>query len=118
MSATIHDGNDASIETKTTDETRLFTWICLTLLLTAPLGLTGSEGAGSSGQEFHWIETENFDQYGGWVLDTQYVHLMGSAYLIASGIGKPVEDAITKVPVSRAGRYQVWVRARNWLPPH
>lgn len=98
--------------------TPLFTWLCLTLLVTAPHRLTGGEGTGPSGLRFHWIETEDFDQYGGWVLDTQYVNLMGSAYLIAAGIGKPVADAVTKVLVSQAGRYQVWVRARNWLPSH
>lgn len=68
--------------------------------------------------QFLWVDTEDFDQYGGWTLDTQYVHLMGSAYLIAAGIGQPVEDAVTEVKVSDAGRYHVWVRARNWLQKH
>lgn len=96
----------------------LCSWLCLAILLTAPHRVSGGEGGGSSGQRFHWIETEDFDQYGGWTLDTQYVHLMGSAFLIATGIGKPVEDAHTQVDISQAGRYHVWVRARNWLPSH
>ncbi|MBN2449654.1 MAG: FAD-dependent oxidoreductase [Lentisphaeria bacterium] len=62
-----------------------------------------------------WIEAEEFAEYGGWLLDTQYVHLMGSAYLIAAGIGVPVADATTECSVPAAGEYHVWVRARNWL---
>ena len=29
---------------------------------------------------FLWIDAEDFSDYGGWQLDTQFVHLMGSAY--------------------------------------
>ncbi len=65
-----------------------------------------------------WVDAEDFSDYGGWLLDTQFVHLMGSAYLIAAGIGTPVPDATVRVPVARAGRYRVWVRTRNWLPDH
>ena len=36
------------------------------------------------------VETESFDDYGGWSLDTQFMDQMGSPYLIAHGIGKPV----------------------------
>lgn len=64
---------------------------------------------------FLWVEAEDFEDYGGWVLDTQFVHLMGSAYLIAAGTGRPVEDAKTKVLVPRAGRWRLWVRCKNWL---
>ncbi|NOZ21675.1 MAG: FAD-dependent oxidoreductase [Planctomycetes bacterium] len=64
---------------------------------------------------FIWIDAEDFADYGGWCLDTQFVHLMGSAYLIASGIGKPVADATVKVDIPQAGTYRLWVRAKNWL---
>ncbi|NQT51640.1 FAD-dependent oxidoreductase [bacterium] len=67
---------------------------------------------------FLWIDAEDFDDYGGWWLDTQFVHLMGSSYLIAAGIGKPVKDATVDVQVPKAGRYRLWVRARNWLKAH
>ena len=66
-------------------------------------------------QGFIWIDAEDFTDYGGWLLDTQFVHLMGSAYLIAAGIGKPVKDATVNVDVPAAGKYRVWVRARNWI---
>ncbi|MEO2046986.1 MAG: FAD-dependent oxidoreductase [Pirellulales bacterium] len=63
------------------------------------------------------VEAEAFDDLGGWVLDQQFMDLMGSPYLLAHGIGTPVSDAITTVPFSRAGKYRVWVRTRNWVAP-
>ncbi|NOY79570.1 MAG: FAD-dependent oxidoreductase [Kiritimatiellaeota bacterium] len=67
---------------------------------------------------FVWIDAEDFTDYGGWLLDTQFVHLMGSAYLIAAGIGRPVKDATVEFELPAAGRYRLWVRARNWLPEY
>ena len=63
---------------------------------------------------FYYIDTEDFDHYGGWQMDNQFVHLMGSPYLLATGIGKPVEDATISIKISRGGEYHVWVRDRNW----
>ena len=62
---------------------------------------------------FLYIDAEDFDEYGGWRMDTQFVHLMGSAFMMATGIGTPVEDATTTINVPKAGEYHVWVRARN-----
>lgn len=67
---------------------------------------------------FLWIDAEDFTDYGGWSLDTQFVHLMGSAYLIAAGVGKPVADATVQVDIPRAGSWKLWVRSRNWLKDH
>jgi len=67
---------------------------------------------------FLWIDAEDFEDYGGWLLDTQFVHLMGSAYLIAGGVGKSVADATTEVEIETAGTFRVWVRSRNWLKDH
>ena len=67
---------------------------------------------------FLWLETENFMEYGGWKLDTQYINLMGSAYLIAPGVGNPVADAATVVLLPRSGMFKVWVRTRDWLPEY
>ena len=67
---------------------------------------------------FLWIDAEDFEDYGGWCLDTQFVHLMGSAYLIAAGIGRPVQDARTTIQLSEGGDYRLWVRSKNWLPSH
>jgi hypothetical protein len=62
------------------------------------------------------IEAEDFASYGGWVLDSQFEVQMGSPYLMAHGLGRPVEDATTTVVVDQAGDYEVWVRAKDWVP--
>jgi len=64
---------------------------------------------------FLWIDAEDFADYGGWTLDTQFVHLIGSGYLIANGVGVPVADATTTLNIPRSDRYHVLVRARNWV---
>ena len=51
---------------------------------------------------------------GGWSLDAQFMDVMGSPYLLAHGLGVPVEDAKASVDVPEAGAYRVWVRSRNW----
>ena len=65
-----------------------------------------------------WIDAEDFLDYGGWRLDTQFVHTMGSAFLLAAGQGTAVADAQTTVEIPAAGRYRLWVRARDWFPEH
>jgi len=64
------------------------------------------------------IETEEFEEYGGWVLDSQFVMEMGSPYLLAHGSGRPVADARTVVDIAQAGSYSVWVRSKDWVPVH
>ncbi len=56
------------------------------------------------------IEAENFDELGGWSNDQQYMDQMGSPFLIAHGLGHPVEDAVTRVTLPATGTYRVWVR--------
>ena len=63
------------------------------------------------------VEAESFKARGGWKLDTQFIEIMGSPYLIAHGLGKPVEDASTTVLLPKAGKYQVWVRTKDWVAP-
>ena len=67
---------------------------------------------------FLWIEAENFASYGGWILDTQFAHKMGSRYLLAPGVGIPVSNAITTVDVAAGGKYRLWVRCKDWVPEH
>ncbi len=64
------------------------------------------------------VEAGAFTHYGGWVLDSQFELEMGSPYLLAHGNGKPVADAKTVVTVVEAGEYNVWVRAKDWVPGH
>jgi len=65
-----------------------------------------------------WLEAESFDDPGTWSNDSQHVDLMGSPYLLATGVGKPVKDAKTTARVPDRGKYQLWVRCRDWLPEH
>ena len=46
------------------------------------------------------ITAPRFEQSGGWALDTQFVPTMGMPYLLAHGLGHPVEDAETGFEVS------------------
>lgn len=64
------------------------------------------------------IEAEDFDNYGGWLLDSQFETIMGSPYLLAHGLGRPVADASTTVKIVDSGEYDVWVRAKDWVPSH
>jgi hypothetical protein len=61
------------------------------------------------------VEAESFDNHGGWTLDTQFIEQMGSPYLLAHGLGKPVADATTKVTIPAAGDYHVFVRTKDWV---
>ena len=62
-----------------------------------------------------FIEAENFASTGGWSLDTQFIDIMGSPYLIAHGLGQPVKDATTTVTFPSTGTYRVWVRTKDWV---
>lgn len=64
-----------------------------------------------------WLEAESFADKGGWVIDQQYMDLMGSPYLMAHGLGVPVNDAVTTIDVPEAGNYNVYVRTYNWTSP-
>ena len=63
------------------------------------------------------VEAESFSAKGGWSVDQQFMDLMGSPYLIAHGMGKPVADATTQVKIPSAGVWHVWVRSYNWTAP-
>ena len=64
-----------------------------------------------------WLETENFSEKGGWVVDQQFMDLMGSPYLMAHGMGQPVPDACTVVDIPESGEWHVYVRTFNWTSP-
>ncbi len=81
------------------------------LALTLTLAIT----AHAADQFF--IEAESFKDPGGWSLDTQFIETMGSPYLIAHGMGKPVRDASTTTADLGAGKYRIWVRSKNWVGP-
>jgi hypothetical protein len=61
------------------------------------------------------VEAESFAEPGGWVLDTQFIEIMGSPYLLAHGLGEPVQDATTTVRFPGTGTYRVFVRTKDWV---
>ena len=67
---------------------------------------------------FLWADAADFQNYGGWALDTQHVGFMGSSYLIAHGTSKTVSDATLKLKAVKPGKYRLWIRSRNWIPEH
>ncbi|KAK0890089.1 hypothetical protein LTR91_025512 [Friedmanniomyces endolithicus] len=66
------------------------------------------------------LEAEAFDDYGGWILDSQLEMEMGSPYLLAHGNGRPVADATmtVSIPLPDRGEYKVWVRHKDWVPSY
>ena len=76
------------------------------------LFMTGSLSAASL-----WLETESFANKGGWVVDQQFMDLMGSPYLMAHGMGRPVSDASTVVNIPENGKWYIYVRTFNWTSP-
>jgi len=61
------------------------------------------------------VEAEGFADLGGWVVDQQFMDVMGSPMLLAHGLGTPVADAVTTVQVPAPGDYRIWVRTRDWV---
>ncbi|HEY3320811.1 MAG TPA: FAD-dependent oxidoreductase [Planctomycetota bacterium] len=61
------------------------------------------------------IEAESFKDRGGWEVDTQFIHSMGSPYLLAHGLGQPVKDATTTITLPKVGAYKVFVRTKDWV---
>ncbi|APZ91816.1 FAD-dependent oxidoreductase [Fuerstiella marisgermanici] len=70
---------------------------------------------GKTKAESLFIEAESFEQRGGWKLDTQFIREMGSPYLLAHGLGKPVADATMKVQLPAPGTYRVYARTKDWV---
>lgn len=64
-----------------------------------------------------FVSIEEFSCKGGWFVDSQFMDQMGSPYLLAHGLGKPVEDAIAKV-VMDDGEHRMWVKTRDWVSPY
>ncbi|MFT4033372.1 MAG: FAD-dependent oxidoreductase [Siphonobacter sp.] len=63
-----------------------------------------------------FVEAESLSEKGGWVIDQQSFVVMGSSYIMAHGMGQPVKDATTTVSFPKKGKYQIWVRTKDWAP--
>ena len=60
------------------------------------------------------LECEQFNDLGGWSVDSQFIDEMCSSYLLAHGLGHPVADASATFEVKKPGKYNVYVRTKNW----
>ena len=85
---------------------KITNWLLCFALILLPLS--------SSGQDL-FVEAESFENAGGWKLDTQFIDSMGSPYLLAHGLGKPVADASQEINLPEAGTYNVYVRTKDWV---
>ncbi len=86
--------------------------ISFTALLTC---LTAASICSATQADGLLVEAESFTQRGGWMLDTQFIDTMGSPYLLAHGMGRPVQDASTTVTLPAPGKYRVFVRTLDWV---
>ncbi|MDB5296292.1 MAG: soluble pyridine nucleotide transhydrogenase [Phycisphaerales bacterium] len=75
----------------------------------------GGAAAAPAAAQTVLVEAEGFADPGGWSLDTQFIHIMGSPYLLAHGLGEPVKDAATTVKFPSTGTYRVFVRTKDWV---
>ncbi len=82
---------------------------------TAEIAVTGGQWTDINARVL--VETESFKHPGGWVRDHQAFEKIGSAYMMAHGLGTPVEDASTTVRFDHAGIYHVYVSTYNWTSP-
>lgn len=65
----------------------------------------------------YFLEAEAFSEVGGWSIDTSFTQIVGSPYLLAHGLGKPVADAQTTIQVDQSDKYRLWVRTKDWVAP-
>lgn len=83
------------------------------LLASHPLfGKTAKSGDGKS----VLVETAHFKNLGGWMLDNQFELHLGFSYLLAHGLGKPVDNASSRIRFPSAGTYHVWALTKDWCP--
>lgn len=81
------------------------------------IALAKAIGHKTSSDSHVLVDAESFSSLGGWVVDSQFVDQMGAPFLLAHGMGVPVEDAQTEATIPMAGDYRVWVRTRDWVAP-
>lgn len=61
-----------------------------------------------------WIDAMEFDDYGGFRKETQFVREMGQGYLMADSVDGPVSPALKEFDVKEGGRYRIFIRTKNW----
>lgn len=58
-----------------------------------------------------------FEDDGGWIRDSEFILNMGGVYLLAHGLGRPVEDASMCFHCEEDGDYHVYAYTFNWVAP-
>jgi len=74
------------------------------------------KAAQSTDTESVLVETAHFENLGGWMLDNQFENHLGFSYLLAHGLGKPVDDATGQIKFPKKGKYHAWVLTKDWCP--
>lgn len=87
------------------------------LLVALIAGLGMLSDVATAGAATVLVEAEGFNDLGGWVIDQQSMDQMGSPYVLAHGLGRPVDRAETTAAFPEPGTYRVWVRTRDWVAP-
>ena len=65
-----------------------------------------------------WIDATEFENKGGWKIESQFVRSVGASYLLGlEKPGTPVENASTSFTVEEDGYYRFFVRTKNWKFP-
>jgi len=82
--------------------------------MSAPNYLIGAKPSAALNRSGVLLEASAFTKTGGWKIDTQHYLQMGGNYLLAHGMGKPVDDAETTIDLPATGKWNVWVRNRDW----
>ena len=91
--------------------------VFIAALLVTPLASVKAADRPRAGEGLILVEAESFVVRGGWVVDPQFMDTMGSPYLLAHGLGRPVEDAATEAAIPASCTYHVWVRTKDWVAP-
>ena len=84
-------------------------------MLLCALLLTAAPVQGDVQDNVHLFEAEALTEVGGWKIDTQFAESVGSPFLLAHGLGQPVEDATGLVRLPDAGLWYLWVRTYDWV---
>ena len=85
------------------------TYLLCLLFLLIPVAKADARGI--------FLEAESFEHPGGWVIDQQFMDEMGSPYLLAHGMGIPVENAYAHITLPHRGIWYIYVRTYNWTSP-
>ena len=62
-----------------------------------------------------WLDALQFEEYGSFLPETQFVREMGQGYLLENAVGSPGAPCKTTFVLKEEGWYRVFVRTKNWF---